>query len=156
MNNTSELVIYFEDIEPETSIDCGSVTISERDIIEFAEQFDPLNIHTNREVAANGPYDGLIASGYHTLSLSVRLLVNEIRSDRAVIGGLGIDSVRWRAPVRPDDTLTVTNDVLETRRSKSDPTRGIVHEKITVTNQHETVVLSYENHELVACQPEDE
>lgn len=154
MDKTDESTIYFEDIEPGTITDCGSTTVSKRSITEFAEEFDPLPIHTDEEMATEGPYSGIIASGYHTLCLSVRLLVDKIRSQRAVIAGLGIDSVTWRAPVQPGDTLSVRNKVVDTRRSESDPTRGIVHEIISVTNQNEETVLSYENNELVECATE--
>ncbi len=147
--NGDDGTTYFDDIEAGTVVSCGSTTVSEDDIVEFAEQFDPLDIHTDPEAAAASQHGGIIASGYHTLSLSVRLLVDEIRSERAVVGGLGIDDVRWHEPVRPGDTLTVENEVLDTRVSESNPETGIVHEAITVTNQDGVTVLSLENRELV-------
>ncbi|WP_135535979.1 MaoC family dehydratase [Halostella pelagica] len=149
MNGDDDGRTYFDDIEAGTVVSCGSTTVSEDDIVEFAEQFDPLDIHTDPEAAAESQHGGIIASGYHTLSLSVRLLVDEIRSERAVVGGLGIDDVRWHEPVRPGDTLTVENEVLDTRVSESNPETGIVHEAITVTNQDGVTVLSLENRELV-------
>ncbi|MDF9748519.1 MaoC/PaaZ C-terminal domain-containing protein [Natrinema salsiterrestre] len=149
MADTDHRTVYLEDIEAQTTIDCGEITVSADDIIEFAEQFDPLEIHTDPETASESRYDGLIASGYHTLSLSVRLLVEEVRSERAVVAGLGIDDVRWHEPVRPGDTLAVETTVTETRPSESDPNTGIVRERISVTNQSGAEVLSLENHELV-------
>jgi acyl dehydratase len=143
--------VWFEDIEAGTTVDCGSTTVSEDEIIEFAEEFDPLDIHTNPKVASATQFEGVIASGYHTLCLSARLLVEKVRSKRAVVGGLGIDDVTWKRPVRPDDTLRVKTDILNTRLSESDPNKGVVHEHITVRNQHERIVLSYKNHELVHC-----
>jgi acyl dehydratase len=118
-------------------------------IVEFAEQFDPLDIHTDPEAAAESRYDGVMASGYHTLSLSVRLLVDAVRSQRVVVGGLGIDDVRWHEPVRPGDTISVENEILDKRVSESSPECGIVHEAITVRNQDGVTVLSLENRELV-------
>ncbi|MFA9418183.1 MaoC family dehydratase [Natrinema sp. HArc-T2] len=141
--------VYLEDISAGATIHCGEVTVSADEIVEFAQQFDPLPIHTDPEAASESRYEGLIASGYHTLSLSVRLLVEEVRSDRAVIAGIGIDNVRWHAPVRPGDTLAVETTIVETRPSESDPTTGIVHEEISVLNQSGTEVLSLENRELV-------
>ncbi|MHC3439285.1 MaoC/PaaZ C-terminal domain-containing protein [Natrialbaceae archaeon A-gly3] len=140
---------YLEDIHEGTTISCGSVKISEEEIISFAKQFDPLTIHTDPDAAAESQYNGLIASGYHTLLLSVRLLVDEVRSKRAVIAGLGIDNVRWHEPVRPGDNISVETTIAETRPSESDPTTGIVHEQISVKNQSSTEVLSLENYELV-------
>ncbi|SEH38089.1 Acyl dehydratase [Halopenitus malekzadehii] len=149
--------IYFEDVEPGTVTQCGSTTVSREEIIEFAEEYDPLDIHTDLEAAAESPYGDVIASGYHTLSLSVRLLVDAARGDRAVIAGLGIDDVRWHAPVRPGDTLAVEFEILETRPSESNPAAGIIHESITVRNGDDETVLTLENSELVERrEPADE
>lgn len=150
MDDSSDTTVYFEDVEPGTTTECGSTTVTESEIVEFAERYDPLEIHTDTEVAGESPFGGLIASGYHTLCLSVRLLVEEVRRERAVVGGLGLDSVSWDNPVEPGDTLTVTNEVLDTRPSESSSETGIVHEKIVVTNQSGESVLSYENFELVS------
>lgn len=148
MTDSESETRYLEDIR-ERTIDCGEVTVSADDIVEFARQFDPLEIHTDPEAATESRFDGLIASGYHTLSLSVRRLVDEVRSERAVIAGLGIDDVRWHEPVRPGDTLSVETTILETQPSEGDPTTGIVRERISVTNQSGTEVLSLKNRELV-------
>lgn len=146
-------VIYFEDVEAGAVTDCGSTTVSESDIVAFGERFDPLPIHTDHEAAAEGRHGGLIASGYHTLSLAVRLLVDAIRRDRAVVAGLGIDDVRWHEPVRPGDTLSVVNEVVDARVSESDPESGVVHESVTVTNGDGATVLTFENYELVRRRP---
>jgi acyl dehydratase len=140
---------YFEDIETGTVVSSGSTTVSADDIVEFAEQFDPLDIHTDPEAAAESRFDGLIASGYHTLSLSVQLLVDAVRSERAVVGGLGLDDVRWHEPVRPGDTISVETEIIDKRVSESSPETGIVREEITVRNQDGATVLSLENRELV-------
>ncbi|MDL5360477.1 MaoC family dehydratase [Halalkalicoccus sp. NIPERK01] len=142
--------VRFEGIEPGTTTHCGSTTVTENEIVEFAERYDPLAIHTDPAAAAESRFGGLIASGYHTLCLSVRLLVEGVRNERAVVGGLGIDDVRWHRPVEPGDAITVRTEILDTRPSESDPNTGIVHEAITVTNQREETVLSYENYELLA------
>jgi acyl dehydratase len=148
MTDLGEETRYLEDIE-EGTIRCGETEVTAAGIVEFAEQFDPLPIHTDPEAAAESRYDGLIASGYHTLSLSVRLLVDAVRSRRAVVAGLGIDDVRWHAPVRPGDAITVETTVLGTRPSESDPSVGVVHERIEATKRDGTEVLTLENHELV-------
>ena len=150
MSDDANATVYFEDAEPGTVTDCGTTTVTEAEIREFAEEFDPLDIHTDPEAAAESRFDGIVASGYHTLSLSVRLLVDAVRSQRAVVGGLGIDDVRWHAPVRPGDEIAVENEILDTRPSDSDPTTGVVHESITVTKGDGETVLTLENYELVA------
>ncbi|AGB36585.1 MaoC/PaaZ C-terminal domain-containing protein [Natronococcus occultus] len=146
-------VVYLEDVPVDETIECGSVTVTEEEITDFGEQFDPLAIHTDPSAAAESRYEGLIASGYHTLSLSVRLLVEEVRQDRAVVAGLGIDDVRWHEPVRPGDTLSVATTITETRVSESNPETGVVRESITVTNQDGVEVLTLENHELLERRP---
>ncbi|ELZ39119.1 protein dehydratase [Halorubrum saccharovorum DSM 1137] len=148
MTDLGEETRYLEDIE-EGTIRCGETEVTADDIVEFGEQFDPLPIHTDPEAAAESRYDGIIASGYHTLSLSVRLLVDAVRSKRAVVAGVGIDDVRWHAPVRPGDTITVETTVLGTRPSESDPSVGVVHERIVAKKRDGTEVLTLENHELV-------
>lgn len=149
MDDSSDITVYFEDVDPGTTTECGSTTVTESKIVEFAERYDPLEIHMDTDVAKASPFGGLIASGYHTLCLSVRLLVEAVRRNRAVVGGLGIDSVSWNNPVKPGDTLTVTNEVVDTRPSDNNPESGVVHEQIVVTNQTGDSVLSYENFELV-------
>lgn len=149
MNGTDEDAVFLEDVTVGETISCGSVTVTEEEITDFAERFDPLAIHTDPSAAAESRYDGLIASGYHTLSLSVRLLVEAVRKERAVIAGLGIDDVRWREPVRPGDTLSVTTTITDARVSESDPGTGVIDESIAVTNQDGVEVLTLENHELL-------
>jgi acyl dehydratase len=117
---------YFDDYAPGTTYDCGSVSVSRDEIISFAKEFDPQPIHTDPEVAVGGPYGGLIASGWHTLSLVVRQLVEHYLSVGANLGGPGADEIRWPYPVRPGDTLRVRASVLATRKSLSKPDRGIV------------------------------
>lgn len=153
MRDSDANVVYLEDVPVDETIECGSVTVTEDEITDFGERFDPLAIHTDPSVAAESRYGGLIASGYHTLSLSVRLLVEEVRRDRAVVAGLGIDDVRWHEPVRPGDTLSVSTTITETRISESDPETGVVRESISVTNQDDVEVLTLENYELLERRP---
>lgn len=140
---------FYEDVEVGRTYECGSTTVTEADIVEFAEQFDPLAMHTDPEAAEDGPHGGLIASGYHTLSLTVGLLVDGYRGDRAVIAGLSIDDVTWHRPVRPGDTLTAEITMDEKRVSRGNPTDGIVNMSVEARNQDGEVVLSYTDNELV-------
>jgi acyl dehydratase len=98
---------YFEDYAPGTTYECGSVSIDEASIINFAQQYDPQPFHTDPVAAATGPFGGLIASGWHTAGLVMRLLVDNYLSAEASLGAPGLDELRWPRPVRPGDTLAV-------------------------------------------------
>jgi len=126
---------YFEDYVPGLTVDCGSFSISEAEIIAFAKEYDPQPFHVDPVAAANGPFGGLIASGWQTTSMMMRLLVEHFVSAETALGAAGVDEIRWPRPVRPGDTLHVRVTVLEARRSNSKPDRGIVRSVAEVTNQ---------------------
>ena len=105
---------YFEDFEPGQTRSFGEYTVSQTEIIEFAEQFDPQPFHTDPEAAAETPFGGVVASGWHTASLTMRLLVAEFLSETETHGALGVDELRWRDPLRPGDTISVRTEVLDT------------------------------------------
>ncbi len=132
---------YFEDYVPGRAVDCGSFSISEAQIIAFAEEYDPQPFHTDPVLAASGPFGGLIASGWQTTSLMMRLLVEHFISPQTSLGAAGVDEIRWPRPVRPGDTLSVRATVLETRRSNSKPDRGIVRSLAEVTNSRGQTVM---------------
>jgi acyl dehydratase len=132
---------YFEDYVPGRTIDCGSFSVSEAEIIAFAKEYDPQPFHVDPVAAAEGPYGGLIASGWHTTSMMMRLLVEHFLNPKSSLGSAGVDEVRWPKPVRPGDTLHVRAAVLEARRSKSKPDRGIVRSVAEVTNQDGETVM---------------
>lgn len=123
---------YFEDYVPGTVVDCGSVSVDEADIIAFAKEYDPQPFHV--DPSFDSPYGGLIASGWHTISLVMRQLVEHFISGESSLGAAGVDEVRWPHPVRPGDTLHIRATVLEGRKSVSKPDRGIVRTLIEATN----------------------
>lgn len=133
---------YFEDFEVGERIVLGSVEITEAMILDFAEQYDPQPFHTDPAAAAESMYGGLIASGWHTCALYMRLLCDGLVSDSSSLGGSGIDDLRWLAPVRPGDTLTATYTVEAVQPSESRPNRGAVLFLSEMTNQDGTVVLT--------------
>jgi acyl dehydratase len=136
----AELKWYFEDFEPGRVILAGSRTLCEDEIVAFAMHFDPQPFHVNRAAAAESHFGGIIASGWHTCSIMMRLVVDGFLSEAASMGSPGVDEIRWLAPVRPGDTLTVTTTVLDARPSSSKPDRGVVHTMWEAKNQHgETV-----------------
>ena len=127
--------IYFDDFEVGQTIELGSCTVTKEEIIEFALKFDPQPFHIDPVEARHSIYAGLIASGWHTGALTMRLLVENYVSKVASLGSPGIETLRWPSPVRPGDTLNVTVEVLETRISQSKPDRGIVRSKVRTFNQ---------------------
>jgi acyl dehydratase len=132
---------YFEDYVPGFTVDCGSFSVSEAEIIAFAKEFDPQPFHVDPVGAADGPFGGLIASGWHTTSLTMRQLVEHWVSPESSLGAAGVDEIRWPKPVRPGDTLHVRATVLEARRSNSKPDRGIIRSVAEVTNQDGDTVM---------------
>ena len=126
---------YFEDYVPGLTMDCGTVSVTEPEIIAFAKEYDPQPFHVDPVAAADGPFGGLIASGWHTISLTMRQLVEHWISPETSLGAAGIDEIRWPVPVRPGDTLHVRASVLDARRSNIKPDRGIIRSLVEVTNQ---------------------
>jgi len=133
---------YFEDVQVGETEVLGSHTISEAEIVAFARKYDPQPFHTDPEAAAATIFGGLIASGWHTCAIMMRLSVEAARRVRAqTTGSPGVDSCRWPQPVRPGDTLTARSEVLETWPSRSRPI-GFVRNRVEMVNQRGEVVLS--------------
>jgi acyl dehydratase len=132
---------YFEDYVSGASYECGSVSIDEASIIAFAKEFDPQPFHVDPVAAASGPFGGLIASGWHTAAVVMRLLVDNYLSAEASLGGAGADEIRWPYPVRPGDTLRVRATVVESRRSLSKPDRGVIKTLAEAINQDSRTVM---------------
>ena len=142
---------YFEDYIVGVEQEVGSVGISEAEIIEFANKYDPQDFHTDPEKAASGPFGGLIASGWHTIAVVMRLLVDKYLDSASSLGSPGIDELRWLAPVRPGDVLTVRAEVFDARRSSSKPDRGLIHTSVNVCNQDGVMVMTMKAVNVVAC-----
>jgi acyl dehydratase len=133
---------YLEDYVPGLVLEYGPIEFNEADILEFAKRYDPQFFHIDTQAAAQGPYKGLIASGWHTTSATMRLLVDQFLSSVASLGSPGIDELRWKLPVRPGDRLRVRVTVREATVSRSKPDRGLMRSLIEVINQSDQVVLS--------------
>jgi acyl dehydratase len=138
---TDRALRYFDDYLPGASYDCGSVSVSEAEIISFATQFDPQPFHVDPAAAARGPFGGLIASGWHTAALVMRQIVDHYLSAEASLGSPGLDELRWPEPFRPGDTLRVRVTAVEARRSASKPDRGILRSLIEAVNQDGRTVM---------------
>ena len=135
---------YFDDFEAGARFVTGEETLSEAEIVAFARRFDPQPIHIDAARAAEGPYGGLIASGFQTMALGFRLFYQLGLLGAACIGGPGIDAVRFHRPARPGDRIHAIATVAETRPSRSKPDRGYVRIAYDVRNQRNEAVLSYE------------
>ena len=142
---------WFEDYRTGLVLEFGAVRVDEAEVIEFARRYDPQPFHIDAGAAARGPYGGLIASGWHTGSIIMRLLVEHYLSPVSSLGSPGLDELRWLAPVRPGDTLSVRVTILEARRSQSKPDRGLVQALIEVLNQRREVVMSMKAINFVRC-----
>lgn len=144
---------FFEDYLPGSVYEYGTVTVAESDIIDFAKKFDPQFFHVDPAAAARGPFGGLIASGWHTGSLMMRLLADHFISKVASLGSPGIDELRWLRPVRPGDSLRLRVSILDANRSRSKPDRGIVKTMVEVLNQNGEVAMSLKAVNLILCRP---
>ena len=131
---------YFEDMVVGQAIHVGSKTISETEIVEFATAFDPQSFHVDQSAAIASIYGGIIASGWHTCSLMMRLMVDNFLKNAASLGSPGVDQIRWLKPLRGGDTLDVTITVTDKKASHSKPDRGIVRTEWQATNQDGEVV----------------
>ncbi len=129
----------------------GSIAVEEAEIIDFARRFDPQVFHTDPEAAKKTIYGGLIASGWHTAGMMMRLIVDHYLPTARSLGSPGIDNLRWIRPVRPGDELSVRVTVKEATRSRSKPDRGVVRSFIEVLNQNHEVVLSVNAVNLMLC-----
>ena len=133
---------YFEDYEAGRVYELGSVQVELAEVIEFATRYDPQYFHIDESRAKESIYGGIIASGWHTASMMMRIFADNFLSDVSSMGSPGLDELRWYLPVRPGDTLFVSAIVLETRLSKSKPDRGVMRTRTEVHNQSHTLVLS--------------
>lgn len=142
---------HFEDYPAGMVVECGPIGVDEAGIIAFGRQFDPQPFHVDARGAATGPFGGVIASGWHTASLMMRLLVDHFLPGAAGLASPGIDELRWLAPVRPGDRLSLRITVTEARRSRSKPDRGLVQTYNELVNQDGAPVLTVKAMTLMRC-----
>ena len=135
------MVRYFEDIEVGETHDLGSYVAEREELLSFARRYDPQPIHTNPEVARETIFGGLIASGWHTASSCMALMVDGFLSETATLGSFGLDELRWRTPVRPGDTIEAEVEVLETTVSGSRDDRGYVQNVVRAENDDDEEVI---------------
>lgn len=144
---------YFDDFHPGETVELGSVTVDQNSIIAFGRQFDPQPFHVDVEAAAHSRFGGLIASGWQTMGLFMRLYAEGILNTTPSLASPGVDHIRWPHPVRPGDTLTGRWTVLECRPSRRKPDRGVIHSRGEMLNQDGEVVLSLEAMNIIGRDP---
>lgn len=127
----------FEDFPVGVVTTCGPRNVTAEEIVAFAEQFDPQSFHVDEEAARRSIYGGLIASGWHTCCLAMRMACDAFLLDSTSMGSPGLDEVRWLKPVRAGDRIRVEIETLESRPSRSRPDRGVVVSQWRVYNQHD-------------------
>ena len=132
---------YFEDYVAGSVHEFGPITVDEQEVLDFGKRFVPLSYHTDKEAAKKSIYGRLIASGWHTAALMMRLYTDHYLSRVANLGSPGGDELRWTKPVFPGDALSIRVTVLDTRRSDSKPDRGIVQSSVEVLNQNRELVM---------------
>jgi len=137
---------YWEDLQPGVIRELGQISPSAEDIKDFAAKFDPQPFHLDDEAARNSIFGGLCASGWHTCSMAMRLMVDNFLSQAASQGSPGLETVKWLKPVFPGDTLKLQHSIMESRPLASRPDVGLVRTAWDMFNQHGDKVLHMEGY----------
>jgi len=137
-------MLYWEDFAPGETVEIGRHTFTEPEMIEFARQFDPQPFHTDPEAAKLSFFGGLIASGWHTCAIAMRLMVQGYIGQAASAGSPGVENIRGRAPVRTGDTITYRRVILSPRPSESKPGLGLLQTRTEASNQRGEIVMTME------------
>ena len=134
---------YLEDLQVGDRFESDAFSVTEHDIIAFARAFDPQPFHLDVKAAKQSVFGGLVASGWHTAAMTMKLFVTGGFRLAGGSVGLGVDELRWPLPVRPGDTLRLQTEIMEIRPSRSKPDRGIIRICNVTTNQKGEVVQTF-------------
>ncbi len=146
-------MIWWEDFKVGERSEMGRHTFGEKEIVDFAKQFDPQPFHIDAAAAAKTPFGGLVASGWHTCAVGMRLMVESYIGRTVSLGSPGIDNVRWLKPVRAGDTLVYARTVIESRASTSRKGVGLVKHRWEAVNQGGETVLTMEGWGMYGRRP---
>ncbi len=147
-------MIYFEDLEIGKPAVFGTYDVTREEVLEFASKYDPQPFHLSDEEAAKTHFGRIAASGWHTAAMVMAVIARRVVAEQqAGLGSPGIDELRWKKPVYPGDTLTVSGEVLEKTPSRSRPDIGSFRTMTTVTNQHGEVVMTFISIVLIRRRP---
>lgn len=153
MDSAAKPVLWWEDFEVGEIVEMGRHTFTEPEIIAFGRQFDPQPFHTDPAAARDSIYGGLIASGWHTCAVGMRLMCETYVNRTASMGSPGVENIRWLKPVRAGDTLSYRRQVLEARPSRSRPAAGLVKSRWEAVNQEGEIVLTMEGWGMFGRRP---
>ena len=142
----SQIKYYWEDLEPGSVRELGSVTPSVEDIKEFAEQFDPQPFHIDEAAGRRSIFGNLCASGWHTCALAMKLTVENFLNESSSMGSPGLENLRWLKPVYPGDTLRLQHTILESRPLRTRTDTGLVRSSWDMFNQNDEKVLHMEGY----------
>jgi len=137
---------WFEDFPVGMAVEMAGPTLTRESILEYARRYDPQPFHVDEAAAKESIYGGLIASGWQTVSLVMRMICDAYLLEAASLGSPGVNEVRWLKPVRPGDTIRLRMRVLESKPSTSKPDRGTVLHRWEVFNQKDELVLTMEGY----------
>src|SRR6266699_2452733 len=143
---------YFDDLKVGNRFKSEPLNVTEKHLIEFAHKFDPQMFHLSRKRAERTIFKGLIASGWHTAAMTMRLFVQTLNFAEGAIG-LGVDELRWPNAVRPGDVLKVETEIVDVRGSKSKPNYGIIRIRNVTTNQRGEIVQTMFANAMVPRRP---
>lgn len=144
---------YLEDLHVGDRFESDAFAVTENDIMAFARAFDPQPFHLDASAAEQSVFRGLVASGWHTAAMTMKLFVTGGLRLAGGSVGLGVDELRWPRPVRPGDTLRLQTEIMEIRPSRSKADRGIIRIRNTTTNQNGEVVQTFFASVLVRRRP---
>ncbi len=142
----SSIRYYWEDLEPGTTRDLGTVTVSAQEIRDFAGQFDPQPFHLDPEAGRRSIFGNLCASGWHTCALAMKLTVENFLNESSSMGSPGLENLRWLKPVYPGDTLRLQQTIVESRALRTRPDTGLVRSVWEMFNQNGEKVLRMEGY----------
>jgi acyl dehydratase len=144
---------YLEDFEPGCVLQTPSVTITQAQIIDFAKQYDPQPYHLDADEARRSVFGGLVAGGFQIAALAWALALRSGYFDHCAMAGLGVDELRWRAPLRPEDTVKCAMEVLQVRHSISRSDSGIIVFRYIMTNQNNEIILTLKLTQMLKRRP---
>jgi acyl dehydratase len=137
---------YWEDLEPGSVRDLGSVQVTATEIKDFAEQFDPQPFHVDEVAGRRSIFGNLCASGWHTCALAMKLTVENFLNESSSMGSPGLENLRWLKPVYPGDTLRLQHSILESRPLRTRADTGLVRSVWEMFNQNDEKVLQMEGY----------
>ena len=142
---------YYEDIAVGDARSFGHYEVTREEVMDFAKKYDPQPFHLDDDAAAATHFGRLSASGWHTCSMTMAMMVENMRSEKSAgLGSPGVDQLRWKKPVYPGDTLRCETEIIEKRRSASRPEMGIFKSSIRTYNQNDEVVLEMISNGLIS------